>query len=250
MASYRFGKRVESLIWKNNFRFWLPLLLLIAGLVLYMQHPKDDPWWPPDSTTLLSAGLVLVILVASRFYTSSKALATFRSYVLTIENDLITREQKGLPERSIHRTEITAILKYKSGDILIKSKYPDQNIGVSRYIENAEALEKHLGEFMPVEDDVALSTAAKYRWYIMLAVLAAIACIFLSSNRWLVGAGGIALLVYFIWGVFSVVRDKSIDRTVKRKSILIAIFVLWILVIAAAKIWEFDGILQWIQPGG
>ncbi|MDE3250980.1 MAG: hypothetical protein KGO82_20110, partial [Bacteroidota bacterium] len=132
----------------------------------------------------------------------------------------------------------------------IKSKYPDQNIGVSRYIENTEALEKHLSEFMPVEYDVALSTAAKYRWYIMLAVLAAIACIFLSSNRWLVGVGGIALLVYFIWGVFSVVRDKSIDRTVKRKSILIAIFVLWILVIAAAKIWGFDGILQWIQPGG
>lgn len=249
MASFRFGKRVESIIWKNNFRVWFPLLLLIAAIALYMQHAKSAPWWPPDTVTMLSAGLVLVILLASRFYTTNKALSIFRSYVLTIENDLITREQKGLPERSIHRTEVIAIIKYKSGDILIKSKYPDQNIGVSRYIEDAEALEKCLAEYMPIEYDVPFSTAAKYRWYIMLGVLAAMGCIFLSNSRWLVAIGAIVLLAWFLWAAVRVARDKSIDRKLKRKTFLISLFVLWILVIAAAKIWEFSNILSWIQPG-
>lgn len=243
MVSFRFGKRVESLIWKNNFRIWFPLLLLIAGFVLYMQHGKDDRWWPPDAVTMLSAGLIVIVLLASRLYTTNKTLSIFRSYELTIENDLITRAQKGLPERSIHRTEITAIIKYKSGDILIKSRYPDQNIGISGYIENAAELEKCLAEFMPIDYDTPLSTAVKYRWYITFGVLAVMGCIFLSNNRWLVAACAIALLVYFSRAAISVVRNKSLDRSVKRKSLFMMLFVVWILAMAAMKIWGINSVL-------
>lgn len=248
MASFTFGKRVERVIWRNNFIFWLPLTALVAGTVLYMQPRHSAAWWPPDSVSVVTAVITLVLLLAMRFYSINKTLTVFRSFVLRIENNLITREQKGLPERSIYINEITSIIRYKSGDILIKSKYPDQTIGISRYIENSGELEKYLSEMMPIEQDVTPGIMLRYRWIFTFAGIGAMGCVYLSDNRWLVGGSAIALLIYYSWALVVLWRNKSVDKAVKRRSLFLIFILFVILFIAAGKIWDIPNILAWLLP--
>lgn len=152
----------------------------------------------------------------------------FNSYILTLDNNCITREQHKTPTITISYTDISEIIKNSNGSFTIKGNSTENVIGVPSQIDDYEKLEKSLSEIGQILTIANESFIQKIRGLFSILTLGLMAAVYISKDKTIVGISGAVLLVVLGYSFFEVLRSKNIDGQTKRG--------IWWLILVAASI--------------
>lgn len=205
------------------------LLIVILGVLAFKYFTTN--WQQTDIKSLLFTVLLWLGILAFGIYWSIKRQKRiFDSYVLTIDDASITREQYNTPKITILKDDIREIIKNSIGGFIIKGDSNANMIMVVSQIENYDKLEELLAQIRPISIKTSESFYYKFRFLISILVLGLMAAVYTLQNKIIVGVSGIALLIFFTYSIFVIQRDKNIDNNTKRGFWVIIILVLSIIV--------------------
>jgi hypothetical protein len=172
--------------------------------------------------------LMAALLAFNLYNVNKKAKLTLQSYRLTIQDNVITREQMHLLPLSISLIEIKEIAKNKNGSFTISGLAPNDIIYVPAQIDNAEALQTVLNSMHSITVKTTESFWQKYAPLLLLAIVPLMLGVYVATNKIIVGVCGVATLVIFSFSFYRMQTDKNVAVKVKRKS--------WLMLLVAASI--------------
>jgi hypothetical protein len=215
----------------------LPVMLLatIAGIVISYTTQKQ---LSGELNTLPFVIVLLTIIFSFSTYRNINRLRTlYESYVLTIDNYMITKEQQGIPTVTIYFLEIREINKSPQGYIIIRGREAKDIIYIPPELENFETMEKLLREWEPFQPAQDLNFLQRYPMILPMIMMGLMTVVFISFNKWLVGIGGILLMLVMIYSFFAIQNNKYANRLTKRFSwwYLILMFIIIINIVAKFK---------------
>lgn len=222
----------------RNKMLWRAIpMMLIAGLggmaISYFntnQQSTDVNVWPFVIPIFLAAGAYGIISSIKR----QKKI--FDSYVLTIDENTIIREQNITPTISIPLEEINGITKQPNGAYIIKGTSSVDMIGIPVQIENMDELELLLSDIKEITINDKKSFTQKYIWASVIITLGLMAAVYTSSNKILVGFSGTILTIGLLYTLVTTQRSKHIDRKTKRGMWIVLILIFSIVSIMYYKL--------------
>ncbi|MEJ7694353.1 hypothetical protein [Daejeonella sp.] len=198
---------------------------LLAIFVLFGVFYNKGFKAPENSTPLLIFIAVFAVVIIIAFYLLDKRLRElFESFTLTLEDQLITREQHDTATVSILRNEVTEITKDQHGAFTIKGVSKENIIKIPAQIENSEKLEQLLHIIKPI--------IVKSNWIFtvrelgfLAILLTAIALVEYSVNKIFIGIGAAILAIGLTYMIIHAQQDRNLDYRTKRG--------MWLILIAA-----------------
>ncbi len=217
----------KELRWKIIFRAGSILLILLAW-VIYMS--MNDPNNGHDVNILpIIIPIVLIAICVGLFIGIRRQKAIFNSYVLSITDNMITREQQHTQTISLYLNEIVEIVKQVDGSFTVKGKDPEDLIGIPAQIENYLQLEAVLQNIQPIASPKKLPIWQRYPSLVGLLVVVLMAGVFTSNNKIIVLLTGTPLVALLVWSYKAIQSSKNVDDRTKKSS-------RWVLLVLASII--------------
>ena len=211
---------------------YMPMLIIIITVMLITSMTGNgirgfiQPWLP----VLLFGGFMAFTITR----TLKRTRLMLDSYIFTITDNMIIREQVNTPTICIYLNNIKSIVKNKIGSFIIRAKQGNDMIVIPSQIENREELEKMLSDLQPIS-----SKSDKTLLYSLLTLAGTIslgACLCISTDKWLIGASAILLAGFVVWAFIMGRKNKNIDYRAKRSLWIFLLVAFSILYFAAMKI--------------
>jgi len=216
---------------------WLiPMGVVILAIVVIGQKVssrKDDA----DMYVLPITICIFTVFVGFSFYRLlAKQKKLFESYLLTIDDFMITRQQFNTPEISMSFNEVEEISKTKNGGFIIKGKYKGELIIVPKFMDRYEELEKMLINIKPISESNAALNKLKYQSLISIAALPFMLGVLLSDNKIIVVVCGTLAVAISIWRFIRIQQSKNVDKGAKIKSYSSFILVAFVIIMMYFKL--------------
>lgn len=194
-------------------RFWIMLVSLLA-LILSISIIKDG--FDFSYRTLIPLGAMTLVYSLLAFFRLRSGIArhrtVFESYVLTLDEDCITREQHQTPVIKIRRNEIKSITRRGSGIIVIKGATRPDTIYIGRQVERPEELLTRLQQYAPVKVTTQ-SLYENYGYALNIIAIGLMLGVIYSEDKRIVVSCGLPLLGWYIFGIVQRIRNKNIPYT-------------------------------------
>ena len=205
----------------------IPLLFIavIAGISISTINSNNKK--ASKDALPISAAIVFSLVGFGVFLGIKKKNKLFNSYLLTIVNNEIKREQLNTPNLSIAFENIVEISKNINGNIFIKGNKKDELIGIPSQIENYSQLESILQSIKPITEKKKDSLLQKYPSAPGFLAVGLIFCVYTVNNKIIVTLTGIALIALLGFSFFKIRRNNNVDNKTKR-------IVWWVLIVIAA----------------
>jgi type III secretory pathway component EscS len=214
----------------------IPIVIIAAagGLLISLFNSNGQ------TTEVNTLPFVIPIIIGALAFGLFKGLnrqkQIFNSFILTIDEIEVTREQALTPAISIPVSEIQQIIKNSKGTFVIKGKSPQEVIGIPSQIENSEALESFLSELKSITVSDDKSFVQKYQWVFPLLTVILMVITYLSTNKLLVGITGTTLTIGLIYSFITTQRSKHIDKKTKKSMWLVLIVLFAVIAITYFKL--------------
>jgi Ca2+/H+ antiporter len=200
-AGYTEAKK-RSLIWSV-----IVVLVVIIAFGYCTYEPRDgaDAIWIGFQIFMI---LLYVLLV---YRTLKRHKAIYGSYAITIDELMITREQKNLMPRSIQLSDITAITKSINGSFTIKGKSnaPADTIVISKLIEDSKHLELLLAGIKSINVNINPTFKEKYGRMISIVAIIPLLGVYLFNNKIVVSICAAIAVVLYVAAFFDVLKNKG-----------------------------------------
>lgn len=202
------------------------LLGIVGGIIIcYVNMSKQES----DMTVLL---FIIPILLVSTIFGFNRAIKRqmeiLESFVITIDDNTITREQYNTPTIIISNVDVSKIIKKSNGSFTIKGNSNVNVIGIPSQIDDYDKLEKLLSEIKQISTKSREAFLQKISGILSILTIGLMAAIYISKNKIIVGISGTILLVVLGYSFFELQRSKNIDRKTKNA--------LWVLIPVTASI--------------
>jgi len=223
MQTFRINTKGLSkrLLKRSIFSLLLPVVIYF--LIFYFEGGTYD--YPLIAIAPII--LILVLFSFSLWRAIKKQKALLESYELTISDTLICREQLNTPDISILVSEVVEIAKHPKGAFTIKGSRKNGTIIIPVEIENYEQLENTLQQIHPI---ILKKNIWKnmLRFLLPLAGLGLFLCVYLLTDKIIVGVAGTLLTAMMIWSLVLIQKNKNVDRKTKNR--------MWIVLLVLASI--------------
>lgn len=203
-----------------------PLILsaLSLGILLSAYKNSERPInWNEIGIIIL---ILAVIIIFAFLWTMTEQRHKYEDFVLSIDEDGITREQYRTDTVTIARHEVSRIYKKTNGSLVIKGSAYSDAIIIPPQMEESEKLEQELAGIKSFSEIPFLE---KYWLLPALTVFSLMAVIELATNKWLVGISGLTFLGIFGYSFYSKYGHKNIFY-IPKSSIFLALYLTFIIV--------------------
>jgi hypothetical protein len=184
-----------------------PLLLLTLIYATFMvgfeKSEKPINWYPIATIAIMMA--VIITFVFIKIITRQRHI--YEEFVLTIDENGITREQHYSDTLTIATHEVSKIYKKSNGSLVINGADVSEKIIIPPQMEEPEKLEYKLAG---IKSFSQMPFLEKYWLISPLTVLGLVSVFFIATNKWLVGVSGLILLGLHGYSLFSSYRHKNI----------------------------------------
>lgn len=212
-----------------------PLLLIavIGGVAIsYFNNDKKDG----PLAWLIMLVLMLIFLVYSLAKGIKMQKGLYESYVLTIDEDRLSRRQTNLSELTILFSEISTISEDKTDNLIVTDV--DQNkIVISSYIQGYERIKALLQSIKPISPAISKNFLQKYPLLSPVITIGLMAAVYLSNNKIVVGLCGVILIGLMTWAFYKIRISEQLDSRIKRSSLWLLLVIPSISAIVYYKIW-------------
>jgi len=202
-----------------------PIVILVTIIVLYLSNDFDDSS-SSIMTLLFTFGMIVYVLNNS----AKKQASAFNSYIITIDNETISREKTGLSPIFLAFNEISEITKKSDGSFLVQGVNPQDQIIIPKQIDNYESLEKYLSEIRPIK---IIKGRTKHENIMLLRGgigFLLFASIYFSKDKITYIISGIILMIFISYSSYQMSNNKNAEEKIKKWSFLIiptvAIFII------------------------
>jgi hypothetical protein len=240
MQEYKIGPAALSAITKKSMIRVIPIMVIAVaiGLLVPQLGNKGASF---DSSFLLIIPFFVLFLGFSLYRGLNKQKKLLASYRLTIEGNVITREQLNTEEITIYFHEIKEIIKTSPGTLTIKGFDKTDVIYVPVQIDNFDKLEAFLSELKPITlPDAAASRKQKLKPLLSLVVLGLMITVYVSFNKILVSAAALLFSAAVIWSIYEIRKSKNVDSRTKRGVWVYLLVLASVLGVAAFKIFTLE----------
>jgi hypothetical protein len=223
METFRIDKESYDRYVKRQTRYILPILVIILAIFIATQvlTARGGEW----ITTTLIATLAMSVYGAFSYRRMGRRWQPLLSYMLTLTDSEIIREQDKVPPLTIHFMEVKEIFKTKKGGFIIKGRTSTDTIYVPFLIERKDALEKRLQTFAPVTVWAGAPWRLKLIGYLPLLAVAGLIVINVVKDEIIAGVAGLAAIAVMGWLFVYVQRSKNVTAQAKRRSWIFLLFV-------------------------
>ena len=208
------------------------VIVVVIFLVTNIFGSKHDA----DNTWLYILPIFPIMFGISSYRSMKKQKQFLASYRVTISDNEITREQMNTPPLTINFMEIKEIIKSEKGHFTIKGAGSKDIIYVANWIENPEELEQRLQTLAPIQARAKDPWHLKYRWAIIIPVIASGLGLFISDNKIIAGVCGVALTGFIVWLIYEILTNKNVPTSTKRRSWIFFFFLAIIIYVIYTKL--------------
>ncbi len=218
MAQFKIKEGSFEEMRKKMLKWLIPMAVIVLAIVVIGQKVrsrKDDA----DMYVLPITICVFTAFIVFSFYRLlAKQKKLFESYLLTIDDFMITRQQFNTPEISMSFNEVEEISKMKNGGFIIKGKYKGELIMVPKFMDRYDELEKMLSNIRPISENSNALKKLQYQSLIGIAAIPFMIIVMLSDNKIIVFVCGVLAIAISIWRFIRIQQSKNVDRGTKMKS--------------------------------
>jgi hypothetical protein len=235
MSQYKIDDIQFKKFRKRYLLYYLPLVIVIAvvptAIYLYRAPSTgiDIPVWP----------FVLLIIIPYYLFSMNRTLRLQRrlmkSYVLTVSDTGISREQYNTQTISISFMEIREIIRTKRGGFIIRGLDRTDTIQVPHWVDETGQLEKELQTLAPIATDVRDPLHLRYRSVLSMISLAMFIGLILTNNKIIVAICGIGLPILLIWSLYQIQTSKNVTQSAKLRSWIYLLIIAGILYMSWIK---------------
>jgi len=206
-------------------------LLLSAGLyaILFSTERNGKPM---NTNSILIFIAIFGGLMAFAFFNGLRRQKQFlEHYKLTIDDNVITREQHNTEELTIYFHEVKEIYKNKEGGFVIRGYDKTDIINIPAQVENYEALEAQLNQVMPITTE-SLITPPLQKWKPLISLVGFISLLvaFWGHDKTMVAICGIITVASYGWNIYETRISKNVDKKTKNMlwtSVLVLLLVIY-----------------------
>jgi hypothetical protein len=192
-------------------------------LISAFEKPERPINWYIMGTIIL---IFAVIIAFALLQEITRQRHMYEDFVLTIDENEITREQYRTDTLTIAKHEVSKIYKKSNGSLVIKGSADSDAIIIPPQMEESEKLEYELAGIKSISQMPFLE---KYWLIPVITVLSLLTVFFLVTNKWLVGISGLILLGLHGYTFFSSYRYKNIAY-IPKSSIFFTLYIAFIIV--------------------
>lgn len=190
------------------------LLATFGGLVIF--HFNTNGQHSSVSILPFFIPMVLGVIAFGLYIGIKRQKVIFDSYILTIDNSGITREQYNTPKITIPNEDISEIVKNLNGSFTIKDKSSLNVIGVPSQINDYEKLEKLLSDIRQISIKKSEPFLQKFRGLLSILTVGLMVAVYISTDKIIIGVSGAVLLTILGNSLFEIQRSKNIDNKTKK----------------------------------
>ncbi len=204
----------------------LPVILLafsLGTLLSAFGKPEKPINWYLMGTVILIF-VVIITFAFLRIMTERRHM--YEDFVLTIDEDGISREQYRTDTITIARHEVSKIYKKRNGSLVIKGNAYSEAIITPSQMEESEKLEQELAN---IKSFSQMPFLEKYWLIPVLTVLSLIVVIDLVTNKWLVGISGLTLIGLLGYSLYRKYGHKNLFYYPK-SSIFLVLYIVFSIV--------------------
>jgi uncharacterized membrane protein len=234
MKQFRIGEEGYRKLKKRWLYFAIPFMTVVV-LVSYLSNlfgsktQTDDSW--------LYFAPIFPIIYGIIMYRALKRQQKFiRSFVVTISNNEIMREQMNTPPLTISFMEIKEIAKYKKGSFRVKGAGRTDIIAIPTWIENRDELEKELEMLAPITAYTKDPWFMKFRWVPGVLAIAMYMALLISDNKPIAAVCGVVLAGLIIWAIYYLLTSKNVPTSSKKRIWIFFLILLSILYLTYTKL--------------
>ena len=201
---------------KSQLKRSIPLFVIVVVVAVVISSFNIQDKESAMSILPIILPVLLGVSAFSMYRGASKLKVSLASYVLTIEPNMITREQLNMPTISIYLNDISEIVKNTNRSFTIKGKTPGDIILIPAQIENYDQLEFVLNQIKPATTRTTQPLLQKYNFVFSILTLILMVVVYTSTYKLLVGICGTSLLGILSWSFYKLQTNKNVDSKIKR----------------------------------
>lgn len=160
----------------------------------------------------------------------------FESYLLTVDDDFIQRDQLNTPTVKINKSDVKEIIAGQNGSLTIKGQNKTDLIVVTNQIDDFADLEKYLLEIKEFSRPTEKSTIEKLSLPFVFLTLALMAIVYISTNKYFVLVSGAILTMFLTWSFYEIQTSKNVDSKTKKNSWWTILVILSVIGITYSKV--------------
>ena len=227
MKQFKIRENGFKEIRKQTIMRTIPMILIamLVGLAIFEFNPNNS-----DTSDINVYPYIIPIIIGALAFGLNKGIkrqkAIYDTYLLTIDDSGLTREQGNTPGIRLLFSEIKKITKTNQGGFVITGKNLANSIIVPAQIEYLNQFENQLKENCSITIEMSKPMIQRLMIPMIIAVLGLMAITYISTNKILVSFSGTILTAIMIWSFIKIRTNKNIDKKTRKSSywVILVIF--------------------------
>jgi len=210
------------------------LLAMIGGLIIMEFLPSIQ------SSDVNVLPYVIPIMCIAITIGIRRALKTqkqaYEQYVIRIDEEGISREQGITPTINLEYSAVKKITKLKNGGLVIKGDSLMNVIIIPNQVAGIDEIEELVMNKCTVKVDSKKSFIERFMILFVIALIGIMAVLYISTNKVLVSASGVIMLVFMTWSFIVIQKNKNIDKKTRRGSYFMILALIYIIAMMIGKL--------------
>ena len=185
---------------------------IVAFVILYMFTSSKTE---PDYTWVYTLTIIAPVLAFSTYRTIKRQKKMFETYLLTITDDTVIREQDNTPTITIAKDRIKKIIRTSAGIYCVIGESQLNAIAIPAQIEDRDDLEQLLSGIMPI---TAKTSGNALQWFYLAIGMLAVAAAFMglaSEDRIVFTLSALVICGVMLWGFVVIHRSKKCRQAIE-----------------------------------
>lgn len=179
----------------------------------------------PDKTLAPEIATGLVAIAIGLCFGLKRKWEGWQTYQLVLDDDVITRKMKDVPDMVIHRDQVVKIQEDVSKGLAVSTRNKFDYIEIPVSLAGYREVRTRFADWQAIEPISKLQKLLP--GLAGLFAIAALLIMLVSKNRLIVLPAGLYLCVGLVWNFRETQRNPYIDRRVKRWSWFSLLYSLW-----------------------
>lgn len=212
MDVYRLSPRSITALRRRLLLATTPLAVaaIVTGLVI-AQHAQEFSF----GTLAISACISVAAIGHGLFVSLTRSTAAWRSYTLTVSGDGLVRRQAFVPDLTLARSDVTAIITGHDGGLLIRGANSRHVIHVPAGIERRDDLHARLSSWCAIRSRPGLMREPLPAYLATGATLGLMAAATLSNHPAVVVPSALVLMAVLLWAFHELRTRPDVDQRIK-----------------------------------
>jgi len=214
---------IDKLIRNRRLTFGITIIVAMIVFPVIARIISERPI--ALQTLVVVTGIMVILVIFIIITGSNQYRRMLESYTLTLEDNVITREQYNTPTITFPVTEITEISRDKKGFYRIKAETWDSYIEIPAHIDDTGKLYELLKNIRPVIEKRSHTPILKTLGLIIAVV--AFLILWNSTDKIIIALCGLVWIGGMIYSYRQTQRDHNIDYGTKNNwsAIIMLIFI-------------------------